>query len=265
MNRQDHPPTPEQIEIARWAASLGAITAEALALRVGITPASARARLAVAQRRGLLSRERPLTGHPALFALTRAGLRACDARGLQMCQVSTSNAHHLVVCAAAAASLEHCYPDHRVAGERELRHDEREHGRPLASAMLGGLYGGESRLHRPDLVLWPADTRDRPPVAVEVELTVKSPRRLLEICRAWARCRTIAGVLYLAPAAVQHALSRAIAEARACEQVVVLPLSALPGVDVDADRAPVRAPTRACAHEDGRPEGRPQARGARGA
>ena len=67
-----------------------------------------------------------------------------------------------------------------------------------------------------------------------MELTIKAPRRLVEICRAWARCRTVAGVLYLAPADVERALSRAVAEARACEEVIVVPLSALPGVGVDA-------------------------------
>jgi hypothetical protein len=234
MSQQDHPPTLEQIEIVRWAASLGAITAEALALRADTTNASARARLTVAQRRGLLSRDCPLAGHPALFTLTRAGLRACDARGIQACRVSPSNANHLTVCAVVAAALERCYPHHRLVGERELRRDEREHGHPLASAQLGALYGGESRLHRPDLVLWPNEPHGGLPVAVEVELTIKAPRRLVEICRAWARCRRVAGVLYLAPADVERALSRAVAEARACEEVIVVPLSALPGVGVDA-------------------------------
>ncbi len=230
MTRQTHPPTLEQIDVLRWTASLGAVTADALALRLDITSASARARLSVAQRRGLLSRDRPLVGHPALFSLTRAGLRACDARGIQACQVRSSNANHLTVCAAVAASLERCYPHHRLVGERELRRDEREHGHPLASAQLGALYGGESRLHNPDLVLWPCDHDGGLPVAVEVELTLKAPRRLVEICRAWARCRTVAGVLYLAPLDVERALSRAVAEARASEQIVVLPLAALPGV-----------------------------------
>jgi len=232
MTRQTQPPTPEQIDILRWTASFGAVTAEALALRLDTSAASARARLAAVQRRGLLSRDCPLAGRPALFTLTRAGLRACDARGIQACRVSPSNANHLTVCAAVAAALECCYPHHRLVGERELRRDEREHGRPLASAQLGALYGGESRPHRPDLVLWPPDPHSGLPVAVEVELTIKAPRRLVEICRAWARCRAVAGVLYLAPADVERALSRAVAEARACEQIVVLPLAALPGVGV---------------------------------
>jgi hypothetical protein len=231
MSQHSHPPTPQQIEIVRWAASLGAITAEALALRLDTTTASARARLAVAQRRGLLARDRPLIGRSALFTVTRPGLRACGTRGIDPCRVAPPGVQHLIVCAGAAAVLERCYSDHRLIGERELRRDERERGHPLASAQLGSLYGGERRLHRPDLVLWPSGPRGGLPVAVEVELTAKAPRRLVEICRAWARCRTVAGVLYLASASVERVLARAVAEARASEQIVVVPLDALPGME----------------------------------
>ncbi len=66
------------------------------------------------------------------------------------------------------------------------------------------------------------------PVAVEIELTVKAPRRLEAICRAWARSREVAGVLYLAPADVERALRRAIDKAQAAERIVILPLDALP-------------------------------------
>jgi 2-phospho-L-lactate transferase/gluconeogenesis factor (CofD/UPF0052 family) len=64
-------------------------------------------------------------------------------------------------------------------------------------------------------------------VAVEVELTVKAPRRLAEICRAWARARHVAGVLYIAPPSVEPALQRAIERVRAAERIVVAPLAAL--------------------------------------
>jgi hypothetical protein len=232
MRKPDYPLASDQIEIARWTATLGAVTSGALAHRCGLSIPSARARLVAAQRRGLLSRERPLAGRPSLFTVTRAGMRACDARGIQACRVNPSNANHLIVCAAVAAALERCYPDHRVSGERELRRDEREHSRPLASAQLGGVRATGNGLHRPDLVLWPTAREGGLPVAVEVELTIKAPRRLVDICRAWARCRVIAGVLYLAPEEVERALSRAIAEARASELVIVAPLSSLPGVEV---------------------------------
>jgi hypothetical protein len=231
MSKSTHPPTPEQIELVRWAASLGAVTAEALAHRRGVSVASARARLGAARRAGLLSRERPLTEHPALFGATRAGLRACGARGIDTCRITSSNAHHLTVCAAVAAALERCYPDHRVSGEHELRRDERDHDGPLASAQLGWLHARGTDRHRPDLVLWPSVAARERPVAVEVELTIKAPRRLRDICRAWARSQTVAGVLYFAPPDVERALSRAIERARASERVVVLPLDCLLGVD----------------------------------
>jgi hypothetical protein len=208
---------------------MGAITAEALAVRQGITIASARARLGILEQVGWLSRMRPLAERPALYRATRAGLRITAPRGLEPCRVSAFNAHHLSVCALAAAILERCYPDHLVLGERELRRDERERGVPLASARLGSGPDGGPMLHRPDLVLWPRNLEERTalPVAVEVELTVKAPRRLTDICRAWARCRCVAGVLYLASPAAHRAVSRAIEQTRAGEAIVVVPVEVL--------------------------------------
>lgn len=235
MREQDQTFTPEHIQIVRWTASLGAITAEAFAQRIGVSVRSARGKLVAAQQRKLLSRHRPLSGRPALFTATRAGLRACNARGLKVCEVRDSNANHLIVCAATAAALERCYPLYRIVGERELRRDEREQGRPLASARLGRPRGSESALHRPDLVLWPTASEEELPVVVEVELTIKAHLRLVEICRAWARCRTIAGVLYFAPEDVRRALLRAVAEARASEQVIVMPLDSLPRPDASVE------------------------------
>ena len=221
--RQAHLPlTPEQTDLMHWTASLGAITAEALALRMGITLASARGRLSAAVRRGLLAKRRLLVDAPALYTITRAGLRACGAYGIDPCRLSAGGAHHAIVCAEVAAALERCYPDHRLAGERELRRDERDLGRPLASARLAA-----NRPHYPDLVLWP-DAPGSLPVAVEVELTIKAPRRLAAICRAWARCSTVSGVLYLAPGHVERALERAIEKVHAQDRVVVLPLRVLP-------------------------------------
>ena len=109
-------------------------------------------------------------------------------------------------------------------------------GRPLASAKLATSHGVQGRLHRPDLVLCPHDPDGGLPLAVEVELTIKSPERLVEICRAWARCRTIAGVIYFAPEDVQRALRRAVAKVRAFEQVVIVPLDSLLGKDMQLAR-----------------------------
>ncbi len=236
MVRQGPTPARQRGFLLSWTASIGAVTAEALADLQRGTLASARSRLTAAVRAGRLRRHRPLAGHPSLYTITRAGLRSGGLRGLEPCRVSAANAMHLITCARVAALLAGAYPDHRVAGERELRRDERDFGASLASARLGTQSPGRSPLHRPDLVLWPGalgasghacgDSRTRHrPVAVEVELTVKAHDRLTEICRAWARCRDVAGVIYVAAPETERALARAIAEADAEERVVVVPLS----------------------------------------
>ena len=184
----------------------------------GSTLASARARLHSAESKGLVRSQRLLAGRPALFTATRSGFRAAGLQGFEPCRVSVANAPHAIECARVAAPRWSCaYPDHHVMGERELRRDERGAATPLASALLGRGPGGRPLLHRPDVVLWPQDARsnERLPVAVEVELTIKAPRRLLEICRARARCRCVAGTLYLVAADVERPLARAIAQAQA--------------------------------------------------
>jgi hypothetical protein len=228
MSNNTNNPSIEREALLQWVGGIGAVTAEALSQRELTTVSSARARLAAAQGDGLLARQRPLTGRPALYTLTRAALRAARLQGLQQCRVSPANALHLITCVAVAAGLERCYPAHRVIGERELRRQERVRGAPLASAHLADGGGCEPRLHRPDLVLWPDAAGHGLPVAVEVELAVKAPRRLAAICRSWARCREVAGALYLAAPSAERALLRAIEEVDASPRVLVVPLDALP-------------------------------------
>jgi hypothetical protein len=217
----------ERLALIQWTARMGAVTAEALAIGLDTTPASARGRLQAATRAGLLTCRRPLAKRPALYVLSRAGVGACGLHGLGRCRVSATNAGHLIACALVAGALERHYPDHRVLGERELRRDERELGAPIASARMGLESPGEPLLHCPDLALLPGEPAGDLPVAVEVELTIKAPRRLTDICRAWARCRTVAGVLYIAPPEVGRALERAIARAHAHERIVVVGPDAL--------------------------------------
>jgi hypothetical protein len=227
MLRESRTKSHERVEMMQWTARMGAVTAEALATHQGTTVASARTRLSAAERDQLLQRRRPLVGRPALYVITRAGLRAAGLKGLDPCRVSPSNALHLIACAQVAAALERCYPDHRVLGERELRRDGREAG-VRAIANLGIRPDGSAQRHAPDLVLWHDGHGGASSVAVEVELTIKAPQRLAEICRAWARCRDVAGVLYIAPADVARALGRAIDRAHAGDRIVVVPLEALP-------------------------------------
>jgi hypothetical protein len=206
-----------------WVAGLGAATAEALARASNVGVPSARARLSHAERRGLLDVSRPLRDQPALYTATRAGLRAAGIRGIEPARVSAGGTRHAVLCSLAAAEMAHRYPGHRVIGEAALRRVEREAGMPVAS-LPSAKPGLPS--HRPDIVLLPAD-RGRAAIAVEVELTVKSPRRLAAICLAWARCRHVAGVIYLASEAVRPALGRAIEQSRAGGRIAVVALEEL--------------------------------------
>lgn len=217
-----------RIAIVERAARWGAITAEALALRDGCAIGSARARLIAAQRARLLSRARPLADHPALFTVTRRGLVAAGLTGIAPGRVTAANARHTIICAHVAAALERAYPDHRATGERELRREESARSEPLASVSLGAGLHGAPLLHRPDIVLWPNGPSATAPVAVEVELTVKAPRRLIAICRAWARSRRVAGVLYLVAPEVRGPLARAIDAAHASDRIAVLGLEDLP-------------------------------------
>ncbi len=222
MTSRDPALSPERAALIRWTAQMGAVTAHALAVAEDLSPASAGRRLRAAERAGLLTCSRPLTKRPALYTATRAGIRRCGLHGLDPCRVSIAGASHLIACASVAAALQRAYPDHRALGEHELRREERELGVAPASAQMGIGPFGRPLLHRPDLVLWPKESADGLPIAVEVELTIKAPRRLTDICRAWARCRGIAGVLYVAPANVARALGRAISRAQAQERIVVV-------------------------------------------
>ncbi len=208
-----------------WIARLGAVTERALAEREDCSAASARGRLQAGARAGLVARTRPLHGAPSLFTATLAGMRLAGLGGVAPTRVSAASAGHQIVCAQAAVALERRYRRHVVCGERELQRDERSLGRPLASARMSWRSEwGES--HRPDLVVWPAAAGGLP-VAVEVELTAKAPARLLEICRAWARCPHVAGVLYLAATPAFAPLARAIRSAGAEGRLALLALEAL--------------------------------------
>jgi hypothetical protein len=221
-------PSPQRIAMLQWTVRMGAVTAEALAYRDRTSLASARARLGRATGEGLVRSHRLLTDRPALYTATAAGVRTSGLGNFDRCRVSVAGAQHLIACAHVAAVLEHGYPGHRVMGERELRRRERAARRAIASAVLSRTSDRGQLLHRPDLVVWPVAGAQGLPLAVEVELTVKAPRRLAEICRAWARSRQVEGVIYIAPAIVGRALERAIAVAQAGEHIVVVALEELP-------------------------------------
>jgi hypothetical protein len=213
-------------ELLAWVASLGAVNAPALAMRSGCPPGVARARLLAGARAGLLASWCLLRGEPALYTLTRAGLaQAGRPEILRPTRVSVAAARHSGACCAVAAALERAFPAHHVIGEPLLGA-----GRlPAPSARGDGaaIFAGERMTHRPDLLLVPARTGELRPIAIEVELTVKAPRRLRRICAAWARERGLAGVLYVTAGPVHEPLLRAIAAVGAEGRVLTIPLEQL--------------------------------------
>lgn len=224
--------SPELAAVVCWTAGLGAVTAEGLANECDCSLPSARGRLLAATRAGLLLRSRPLTGQPSLYTSTRRGLLVAGMEGSSPSRVSPAGVRHMVLCCHAATVLARVYADHRVLGEPEFRRRERRHGRllysvPIRAGMGSAGIGLTKPIHRPDLVLIGGSHDGCLPIAVEIELTVKAPQRLTAICRAWARCRYLAGVLYLTSPEVEAPLRRAIAGAQAGERIVQVGLDAL--------------------------------------
>ncbi len=231
-----------------WATALGAITVEALSEREGLSCAEAEERLDEAVGLGLLQKHSVLVGYSDLYTATIAGRKLArkhaDAgrysypEGLRTAGVTIKDARHTIACVSVAAALERRYPDHRVIGERELHRDESRQKRRLASVDVRR--HGQRRSHYPDLVIWPpARAGGSPPlpIAVEVELTMKSKEELTAICLAFARSIHIEGVLYYAETTkVEERLIGTIERAQGEEMILVNPLSAivksLPGFEL---------------------------------
>jgi DNA-binding transcriptional ArsR family regulator len=206
------------VAILDWLAAIGAGSPGEVAAASGLSLRATSARLRVLEDAGLTRSCRLLHGAPALYALTHRGLRAAGRRELDPVAISTSGFAHLLAVARVAVALAHA--GHRVAGERDLRAAERAVGGPLASAEVGLARDGTIALHRPDLVCW----SEGPPIAIEVELTVKAPARLRTIVRGWARSRLVGGVVYYATPHAARALAGALRSECASEHVAVLAL-----------------------------------------
>jgi hypothetical protein len=240
----------QRAEMLNWSTRIGAITPEALAERNQVSITNARKRLNEAVRLGLMEKHSVLVGYSPLYRVTQAGRRLAhkhaDAggyvypKGMPTARVTIKEARHTIACTGVAAALESRYPELRVIGERELHRDEREQGRRLASVEVPRARD-DRRSHSPDLVIWEAGAPGEPvplPVAVEVELTLKSVADLAVNCRAWAECEYVEAVLYYVETRkVENRLLDAIEQCKAEEVIVVNPLSEIlkpqPGFPLD--------------------------------
>jgi len=213
--------TEKDAEILGWIGRVGAAGAEHVMRRFKMSRSCSYEHLSRLVWHGLLEQKVLLYRKPGLYVATAEGLRRAGLERLPLYRVSSGGFEHAREVAAGAAHLYERFPDWEVLSERELRVEEGDRGELVASAKLGNLPGGRSALHRPDLAL--VSPRGKV-LAVEIELSIKAPRRLAAICRGWARARHVSHVYYLAEPAPARAVIRAIAETRAENHITVLGL-----------------------------------------
>jgi hypothetical protein len=188
------------------------------ALTVGRT--AAYRRVARCLEAGLLERLELLRTEPSLLRATRKGLRYLGLDALPLAEVTAATARHWLRCASVARQLVENEFDHQeVLSERDLLLAERIDRRPIASAKVGELPSGGPRYHRPDLAVINPDRV----IAVEVELSLKAPRRLEAILRGWRRAGGVDEVRYYCPPGpVTRGLRRAVTKTQTAEKVLIL-------------------------------------------
>lgn len=214
--------TEKDAEVVAWLARVGAAGAEDVMARFEMGRSWAYARLSRLVADGLLEQKTLLYRQPGLYVASAEGLRWCRLQRLGVYGVGPAGFQHAQHVAAVAVALHAGLPGWDVLSERQIRVAESDHGDLLASVRVGELSGGRPALHRPDLALISPDGRT---VAVEIELSVKAPRRLAAICRGYARARHLERVYYLAERAAGCAVIRAVAETRAEDRITVLALA----------------------------------------
>lgn len=210
-------------EIVAWIARIGAAGAAHVMARFGMGRSWAYARLRALTRDGLLEHRQLLHRRPGIYLATAEGLRWTGLERLGAYRLGVGAVEHASEVATATVALHLALPGYEQLTERELRVREADEG-PIASAKLGELPGGRPALHRPDVALISPDGRV---LAIEVELSVKAARRLVAICRGYARARHVDRVYYFATRPAARAVSRAIEQTRAEDQIAVLALGAV--------------------------------------
>ncbi|HEX3802687.1 MAG TPA: hypothetical protein VHV75_07610 [Solirubrobacteraceae bacterium] len=175
---------------------------------LGVSEGAASRRLQRLKGAGLVHYERVFHGAPAAARITSRGLHAIE----HSLRTPNENLHEyrhdvgvgwlwLAARAGAFGAVSH------VAADREMRAADGSadaEGRPATYGVGLGMIGsrGRPQRHYPDLIL---DMTSGHEVAVELELTQKSSRRMARIMTAYASDARVDAVLYLVP-------NRAIAE-----------------------------------------------------
>lgn len=205
-------------ELVRYVGRQGVVTIEQVMKAMGVGRTAAYRRVAACAEAGLLERLDLLRSEPTVLRATREGLRYAGL-GLPFAAVSPSAVVHFIRCASAAQFLGQHYGHERILTEREIAFAEKIEERPIASAEVGHLPNGKPRMHRADLAVF----ADSGTIAIEVELTPKTPRRLEEIVRAWRRASCVKEVHYVcAPGLTHRTVERAVKATGAGRKVAVV-------------------------------------------
>lgn len=193
-------------ELVRYVGRHGVVTIEQVMKAMGVDRTAAYRRVAACAEAGLLERLDLLRSEPSVLRATREGLRYAGL-GLPFAQVSPSAVVHSLRCASAAQFVGEHFGHERILTEREIAFAEKIEERPIASAEITDHPDGYPRMHRADLVAF----ADSGPIAFEIELTPKTPRRLRSIIRAWRRARCVKEVDYFcAPGLTHRTVQRAV-------------------------------------------------------
>ena len=163
---------------------------------LGTSEEAARAQLRELADAGYLIEQPVLTGRPVTYRVTRRGLDVIGSR-LRALPISLTNYWHDVGAAWLwlAAGNGAFGPAREVLAERVMRSRDARGGDARLGVRLGGVgRDGRERLHYPDLLL--VDRAGRR-VAIELEITAKSPSAREKILAGYAADPRIDKVVYV--------------------------------------------------------------------
>lgn len=208
------------LELLVYVACQGVVTIEHVMAALGVGRTAAYRRVGHCIDAGLLERLELLRTEPSLLRATRRCLRQLGFDAMPVAEVTAATATHWLRCASLARFLvEREFDSREIWSERDLRLTEVTEGRCPASIKIGGLASDIPRRHRPDLaVISPEYT-----IAVEVELSLKAPRRLETILRGWRRAGDVDEVRYYCPPGpVTRGVERAVSRTQTADKVRIL-------------------------------------------
>ena len=210
--------TPNMERAIAAIADAGALTVQALACCLEVSPATASNTLSATEYRGLTQRAEVREFH----VLTLAGRRAAGLPSTgHVVKVHPRYTRHFHAFSALLTAWVPRYGNN-VTGEYGLRAEERKHGKCIGRAPMGGEHSRGLAMRCPDFV---ARTPDGKLIVAEIETARKWEPWFLSVTNAWKRFKGAAIVVYLVPRErndIQSAARRVIRKAEARGKIIVV-------------------------------------------